>query len=220
MKKIIILIILLTLTSGIASADETLFLDSIKDGGYINYGIEIVENKDDTYFLSIMVKENMLGVEQGFFSSPNILANFETNDLKPKTYIEGEFFYIMYDKKFSSFEALGEELYQISGFLFVKEKNELGGIVDLSIWNEKRENDEVLDFVYSTNNYIFSYRPLKKIVGNYSEKIDLHYVWTLDNSIQNLIVTKPADNLVTIIIISAIGVVIVLVGGFLILRKR
>jgi len=221
MKKLIMFILLIILTTGIASADETIFLDSIKDnGGYINYGIEIAENKDGTFQLSIMVKENMLGVDQGFFSSPNILANYEAGGLKPKTYIEGEYFYIMYDRKYDSFEALGKELYLISGFIFVKEDGKLGGIVDLSLWNEERSKDEVLNYVYSTNKYLFSYKPLKKIDGNYTVKTDTHYVWALDTTIQNLIITKPVSNLKIIIPIVIIGGILFLIGGFLILRRK
>ena len=225
LKKILIIFLFSISLFSVSFAEdvtpESIFLESvIQDGGYINYGVEISENKDGTYDLSIMVKENLLGVDIGFFASPNILKNFEATKVKPQTYMAEEYFYIMAEKRYSDFESLSKDLNLISGFEIAKKENELIGKVDLSIWNEERKEDEILNVVYSTNKYLFSYNPLKKIEGNYSDISEENYVWMFENDSVNYLFAQPVNSFGTIIFIIITGLIFFGLVVFVIIRKN
>lgn len=224
-KKIIVLITLIVLSLGISFAEEptieSIFIESITEEGeaYISYGIEVSEHQDGTYTLSVLTKENILGVDLGFFASPSILKNFESTEIKPQTYIEGAYFYIISEKKYDKFDELSKDLQFVTGYRLAKDGDKLLGEVDLSIWNEERKEDEVLNLVYSTNRYLFSYKPLKKISGNYSDVNEAYYIWNFENDSENYIYAEPVSNIGTIATIVIIGILFFSLITFIIIRK-
>ncbi|QUH21966.1 hypothetical protein [Alkaliphilus sp. B6464] len=237
MKKIIKYVLIMCILFNLAGSTTTFaankseemiktFYNSVtSEGGYINYVIGIVENKNGTYSLNLFIKENITGIELGFFASPSIMKSLEDTDIQYEPYVENKFFYIKGEKIYSSLNEISVDLVQFSFIELVQIDNFIMGSADLTIWDNLMKNNKLIDSIYSTNRYVFSYRPLKISHGNYTGINNGEYVWILENGKKNdiIIETKNSRSSMTTIIILGIlvlgGGLFFILGGSINLNK-
>lgn len=193
----------------------------IQNDGYLSGNIDLIENQNGTITAEIFFKENILGVELGFYVTPNIIKALGMTGINCETRLEGEYIYLTAKKHFNNLE---DATLALSGFPFIQflsYKNNFYFKADMTIWNDIREKDQFVDDIYKTNYFVISYKPIKYMISNAPLFKNGRYSWALkDKKIINGYAEQKKDNYTIIIItIVIIGVIIMISGIILILKN-
>jgi len=227
-KKILVLLIIVGFLFNIEVAfasdkntkkDIAQFYHSVmNEDGYITCAIDITEKQNHVFKLDMVFKENINGIDLGFYVSPYILQFMETANMKYDSGFEGSYLYTIGSGKFDSLKDLSFALSRLPFIVIEGDKSEFFAKVDLTVWDDIRKKDNFVDDIYKTNYFLFSYKPLKHMDTNASCFENGMYVWKLnDREIANIYATEEHGYTGLIIII--IGIVIFAVGIYLILKK-
>lgn len=187
-------------------------------GGYITCAIDIVETKKNGYKFEIMFKENITGVDLGFYTTPYIIDFFEKADIKYDSVFQEEYMYSIGSRNFASMEELSETVSMLPFFVMISDENGFYAQIDLTIWDDLRKEEAFIDDIYATNAFLFSFRPLKPKDTNASSYKDGVYAWTpKDGQVTGMYLLNPSGTAGKVILV--VGILILAGGVFLIIKN-
>lgn len=190
----------------------------MNEGGYITCTMDITENPNHTYKLDMMFKENINGVNLGFYTSPYILQFMEVADMEYDSGFEGSYLYTVGSGEFESLEKLSELLSRLTFVSMVADKREFFANIDLTIWDDVRKEDNFVDDIYKTNYFLLSYKPLKEMDTNANRFENGMYIWRLgDGRVTGAYATSKESHAGWIIAI--VGIIVFAGGIYLILKN-
>lgn len=153
----------------------------MNEDGYITCAIDVTEQENGTFKLDVVFKENIHGINLGFYVSPNIIQFMEDNKINYDSGFVGSYLYTIGSKTFDSLDQLSLTVSQLPFFKMVGEERSFYGEYNLEIWDEIREQDNFVDDIYKTNKFLFSYRPLKKMETNADQFENGVYAWKFED---------------------------------------
>lgn len=199
------------------------FIAAINDGGYITSQIDITEYNRNYYGVNFMMKENIQGIDYGFYATPNLVNGLKTLGFNPETYIEDDYIYTSFIYEDKNIEDILNKL-SIIPFIDIAAEKEtlndnlyiLGQFIDIPTYLEL--DDEITKTVYSTNKYIFTYTPSDRgAVSNADGVVGKNtFSWTSDGSDKKIISIGEENNriikfIIVIIIFGGIGGVLLFI---------
>jgi len=190
----------------------------MNESGYITCAIDITEKQNNKFKLDMVFKENINGIDLGFYVSPYILQFMEVGNMEYDSGFEGSYLYTIGSGEYNSLEELSLILSRLPFIDIEGNGNEFYADIDLTIWDEERKEDNFVDDIYKTNTFIFSYKPLKKMDTNALNFKNGTYIWKLkDGEITGIYAIKNSSH--AGLIVAIIGIIIFAGGIFIILRN-
>ena len=115
-KKVMILFVIISVMFNIGTVfakerdvkkDIAQFYYSVmNENGYITCAIDITEKQNHTFKLDMVFKENINGINLGFYISPYILQFMEVANMKYDSGFEGSYLYTVGSGEYDSLEEL------------------------------------------------------------------------------------------------------------------
>lgn len=185
----------------------------MNESGYITCALDITEKEDETYKLDIVFKENIHGINLGFYVTPLVIEFMEANSIDYTSGFAGSYIYTMGTATYDSMGMLAKKVSQLP---FIKmagseEKKGFYAEYDLTIWDSVRKENNFIDDIYKTNNFLISYRPLKKMDTNADKFENGIYVWQLKDEKEGIIYAISKNNRIAWVALGIGG--IIFVGG-------
>lgn len=189
----VLLLSVISLKSNIYALEETEiknFYNSTLQNGYINLLVDIKENINDNIEFTLLFKENILGIDYGFYTTPYVLEVFKNTGYQPDLFFDEEYACIKVEAKIKNLNALFSTLnclpfLEFEGYNNSKETIFSGRLTN-SQFTETRNSDSVVDKIYATNKVVFSYTP-NIISRSNSQDIDSNnkHTWVLSGDQEN-----------------------------------
>ena len=192
----------------------TQFYESIiNSDGYISVIIEITENKK-SYELDFSIKENLSGIDLGFYAVPNIINFFKIENIDYNSYFQNNYIYVLGKKEYKTLEELAQSLSTLSFIKMIADKNSFFAEINTTIWDEERKNS-FIDDIYKTNKFVFSYKPLKYMDTNSNQFKEGTYIWKIkDKEITGLYANRKEKKYWLILVFSILIIILFCVGGW------
>ncbi len=227
-KKVIILFVIISVIFNIETVfanekdikkDIAQFYYSVmNESGYITCAIDITEKQNNTFKLDIVFKENINGINLGFYISPYILQFMELTDMKYDSAFEGSYLYTIGSGEYDSLEQLSSILSRLPFITMEGDGREFYAEFDLTVWDDIRKKDNFIDDIYKTNYFIFSYKPLKHMDTNATRFKEGTYIWQLEDGKLTGIYALNNKSYAGLIV-AIIGIIVFVSGIYIILKN-
>lgn len=188
----------------------------MNEGGYIACALDVMENENGTFKLDVVFKENIHGINLGFYTTPTIIQFMEANDLDFDSGFAGSYLYTIGTGTYNSMDELAIAVSQLP---FIKMEAEDKGFYaeyDLTVWDDVRKEDNFVDDIYKTNKFLFSYKPIKTMETNATKFEKGIYAWQFkDGETEAIYALQKGNEGIWIIII--LGILVFGGGTYLML---
>lgn len=205
-----------------ASDDEKLntFIATSIDKGYLNSTLEIIQTSNHKYDINFLVKENILGINYGFYLTPSVVESLTSVGFECETFVDQQYAYSVFT---TTTKNLGEVAARISVLPYIdldyyidKDTKEqiITGKFQEDFFKEERKSNEMLDTLFGSNLIAFKFKPLSDDLFSSNAPLkdkDGFYLWVYSqennsNDFSGLI--KPTPVIVNILAYTAILLVV------------
>lgn len=228
---IFLFVTLILSTTSVFAADKDFenFVKSSFENGYIHSTIKVTQISNEEYAVTYSYRENLLGMEHGFYLFPSVVDTLKNVGLEVQTFAEGNYAYITYSEIVDNLPALFDRfsiLPYITLSSYISEdtkENIIVGEFPKNFFEEEMKDNELIKDIFNTNYFSFEYKPIdqKSFTSNAPVKTeDGYYVWFKDGEVNpeiNLISAPLNNTLILVFKIVVGGVAIVLIGGIIFL---
>lgn len=207
-----------------SSTDEKLtkFVQTSAEEGYLNINLNIVQLSNKKYRISFYYKENLTGMDYGFYLLPTVKNTIESLGYDCKVTTKENYGTITFSYTTKNIQ---KELTKLSTLPFItlngyvdEDSYELliDGSFDEELFKELRENNEFIRDILGTNKYTFTFSPIvKNLSSSNSPYLNKNndYVWISTDEVYPdiSIICKPLTKGTIILEYILIGFIILLI---------
>lgn len=184
--------IILMPLSNIYAAEEDIstklknFVESCYEDGYMNSTLRVTQITNTKYKINFFYKENIEGMDLGFYVFPSVCETLKNIDIDYDTYAKGNYAYVISEFYTNN---LHYDLQRLSVLPFITvnayinedtKENVIKGNFDTSFYREEREENELINDIFSTNYFSFEYLPIDTKNFNSNAPMisnDDYFVW-------------------------------------------
>lgn len=170
------------------------FIATSIDRGYLNSAIEITQVSKHKYDVVFLVKENILGINYGFYLTPSIVESLTKMGFECETVIDEQYAYNMFKIRTNN---LSDILTRLSVLPYIdfeyyideesKEQILKGNFQD-DFFKEERASNEMLNTLFESNMTTLRFKPMSEqlFMSNAPLKDDYgFYVWVYSKDTPN-----------------------------------
>lgn len=223
------------------ATDEKLekFVTTCFEDGYLYSNIKIKQINNMDYKIDFIYRENIVGMDYGFYLLPSMLETLTQLGLYHETYAQGNYAYISFSY---TTDNLQYELKRLSILPYINvssyinedsKENVLVGEFPDTFFKEEMENNELVKDIMNSSYFSFEYKPIDD--GNFSSNApmksdDGYYIWCKNGSVNTDIkaISAPISEgwflffelLIVLIIISIIGTISFVVYKHIVKKRK
>lgn len=220
---------IISLDKKVFAADEKLetFIATSLDKGYLNSTIEIVQISNNKYKVDLIIKENILGMNYGFYITPAIVESLSAVGFECETIIDNQYAYNTFS---TTTKNLGELLNRLSILPFIDfnyyisedtKEQILKGNFQEDFYQDEREINQLIDDLFESNMFVLRFKPLSDKYF-YSDaplkNDDGYYIWLYSKNnkqIEFSTIVKPIPIYINILSYILISLFIILILFFI-----
>lgn len=142
------------------------FIATSIDKGYLNSTLEVTQVSNHKYKVDFLVKENILGINYGFYLTPTIIESLTNVGFECETFVDEQYAYSIFS---ITTKNLGEVANRISILPYIdleyyidedSKEQILKGTFQEDFFKEERKSNKMLDTLFESNLIAFKFKPI------------------------------------------------------------
>lgn len=162
------------------------FIATSIDKGYLNSTLEISQVSNHKYKVDFLVKENILGINYGFYLTPTIIESLTNVGFECETFVDEQYAYSVFS---ITTKNLGEVANKISILPYIdleyyidedSKEQILKGTFQEDFFKEERKSNKMLNTLFESNLITFKFKPISESLLTSNAPLkdkDNFYLW-------------------------------------------